>query len=310
MHIAPLTPRDKPQWAALLAVAFNRTAADMLRLLDWLHIGHTVIGWGAWDGDTLAAQYNCAMMDVQLSGGSTASVGMSINMAVDPAYRGRGLIKQVSRPVYEAAAACGGIAGVGFSNKQGVKVDLKSKSYGYQVVGRLQSLVVWLRPQKSAVLCLTDQWPLLPFEPAVNSLDTYIHFAATPETLAHRFAHHPFRHYQLGVWQEAGKVQGVVVYRKTRIAGLNGASLLAVYSAQPAELLARWSAALQQTGVRFVHLLSTSQGNLRSALNRLGYVAALPYSRSPYYLTVKPFTHTPSTFLNFASWDCLGGDIL
>lgn len=310
MRVAPLTPRDKPQWASLLAVAFNRTPADMLRLLDWLHTGHTVIGWGAWDGDTLAAQYNCAMMEVQLSGERTAAVGMSINMAVDPAYRGRGLVKQVSQPVYEAVAACGGAAGVGFSNKQGVKVDLKSKSYGYQVVGQMKSVVVWLRPQTQTPLCLTDEWPAAPFEPPISTPDQHIRFAATPQTLAHRFAAHPFRRYQFGVWQEGGRVQGVVVYRKTRMAGVNGVSLLAVYGAEPAELLARWSAAVQASGVRFVHLLSTPHGSIRADLNQLGYVAAMPYSRSPYYLTVKPFAHTPHAFLDFAAWDCLGGDIL
>ncbi len=310
MHVAPLTPRDKPQWASLLAVAFNRTSADMLRLLDWLHTGHTVIGWGAWEGDTLAAQYNCAMMDVQLSGDHTQAVGMSINMAVDPAYRGRGLVKQVSQPVYEAVAACGGAAGVGFSNKQGVKVDLKSKSYGYQVVGQMQSVVVWLRPQKEAPLCLTDQWPAAPFEQPLDTPDQRLRFVTTPQTLAHRFAAHPFRRYSFGVWQEGGRVQGVVVYRKTRMAGINGVSLLTAYGAAPAELLARWSAAVQATGVRFVHLLSTPRGSLRSGLNRLGYVAAMPYSRSPSYLTVKPFAHTPRALLDFTAWDCLGGDIL
>ncbi len=310
MHVAPLTSKDNPKWASLLATAFDRTPQDMLRLLDWLHTGHKVIGWGAWDEDKLAAQYNCCMMNLQLADGSTATVGMSINMAVDPAYRGRGLIKHVSQPVYEAVAACGGIAGVGFSNKQGVKVDLKSKSYGYQVVGQMQSVVVWLKGQNSERLCLTDEWPVLPFSDNVKLSSNRIKFISTPETLEHRFARHPFRRYQFGVWEENGQVAGVVVYRHVNIGGLKGAALLAVYGAEPIELLTRWSRSLQDEGIRFVHLLTTQQSELRPALNRLGYCLTMPYSRSPYYLTVKPFAHTPPEFLDFRAWDCLGGDIL
>jgi hypothetical protein len=310
MHFAPLTSNDNPKWAALLAASFDRTPEDMLRLLDWLHTGHTVIGWGAWDGDKLAAQYNCCMMNLRLTDGKTATVGMSINMAVDPVYRGRGLIKQVSQPVYEAVANCGGIAGVGFSNKQGVKVDLKSKSYGYQVVGQMQSVVVWLKSQKTDSLCLTDEWPSLPFTDNLVSSNNRMKFIASPETLEHRFARHPFRKYQFGVWEENGNVQGVVVYRDVYIGGLKGVSLLAMYGTEPAELLMRWSRSLQDEGIRFVHVLTTPESGLRSTLNQLGYAVTMPYSRSPYYLTVKPFAHTPPEFLDFDIWDCLGGDIL
>jgi len=310
MDFAPLTAKDNPKWAALLATAFDRTPEDMLRLLDWLHAGHMVIGWGAWDGDKLAAQYNCCMMHLQLPDGSTTAVGMSINMAVDPAYRGRGLIKHVSQPVYEAVAACGGIAGVGFSNKQGVKVDLKSKSYGYQVVGQMQSVVVGLKPQKNSGLHFTDMWPSLPFADSLKPSNKRIKFITTPETLEHRFARHPFRKYHFGLWIENSQVEGVVVYRPVRIGGLKGASLLAVYGAESGELLRRWSRSLQDNGIRFIHVLTTSQSDLHSTLHQLGYYATMPYSRSPYYLTVKLFAHTPAEFLSFNAWDCLGGDIL
>ncbi len=310
MYFAPLTSKDNPKWAALLATAFDRTPDDMLRLLDWLHAGHTVIGWGAWDGDQLAAQYNCCMMNLQLADGDRATVGMSINMAVDPAYRGRGLIKHVSQPVYEAFANCGGIAGVGFSNKQGVKVDLRSKSYGYQVVGQMQSAVVWLKPQKTDGLCLTDEWPTQTFAENLKPSTHQIKFITTPETLEHRFARHPFRKYQFGVWEEKGQIEGVVVYRNMKMGSLKGVALLALYAAEPTELLTRWSRSLQDEGTRFIHVLTTPESGLRLALNRLGYCVTMPCSRSPYYLTVKPFAHTPSEFLDFRAWDCLGGDIL
>lgn len=143
-------------------------------------------------------------------------------MAVDPAYRGRALIKQASQPVYEAVSACGGIAGVGFSNKQGVKVDLKSKSYGYQVVGQLEPVIVWLKSQKRAGLTLTDQWPSLPFFSDLPPSPNPIKFEVMPSILAHRFASHPFRKYRFGVWGENGQIRGSVVYRLVTMAGLKG----------------------------------------------------------------------------------------
>ena len=66
----------------------------------------------------------------------------------------------------------------------------------------------------------------------------------------------------------------------------------------------------QREGIRFVHVLTTPKALQRTLLMRLGYAVSMPYSRSPYYLTVKPFAQMPMEFLNFSAWDCLGGDIL
>jgi hypothetical protein len=49
---------------------------------------------------------------------------------------------------------------------------------------------------------------------------------------------------------------------------------------------------------------------LRSALHDIGWGVRLPYTRTPYFLTVKPLTETASALLNFKRWDCSGGDIL
>jgi hypothetical protein len=129
-------------------------------------------------------------------------------------------------------------------------------------------------------------------------------------SLAHRFADHPFRKYQFGVWQDSNSVRGIVVYRYVNKAGLKGVALLAVYGAEPSDLLMRWTAALQCEGIRFVHALTTPKALQRTLLVRLGYAVVMPYSRSPYYLTVKQFAQTPQTFLDYSAWDCLGGDIL
>src|SRR5688500_13624020 len=210
MDFAPLTPADCNAWAELLAISFGRTDIEMGSLLDWLHQGWPLVAWGAWDGERLAAQYSCRVVDLRLPNCDTpVRVGMSINMAVHPDYRGQGLIKHVARPVYETIATQGGIAGVGFSNAEGVKVDLKSKSYGYRVVGKMTSTLVWLSPQKIEPLTLTANGPdkrdSLP-----SAAHPFIRFAPSAKLIRHRFAQHPFRHYAFGVWRENDRTHGLV----------------------------------------------------------------------------------------------------
>lgn len=73
----------------------------MVQLLHWLYAGHDLIAWEVWDGSRLAAQY-CSLLTA-LSIPDIAApecVGLSINLAVHPDYRGRVLVKQVAQPVY------------------------------------------------------------------------------------------------------------------------------------------------------------------------------------------------------------------
>jgi GNAT superfamily N-acetyltransferase len=199
MKITPLTLDHLIPWSQLLAACFNRRAEDMAHLLRFLQPESRLIAWGVWDGDLLAAQYSCWLTAVHHPGClATLPVGMSINMAVHPAYRGRGLIKQVAEPVYATLVERGAVAGVGFSNAQGVQVDRHSKGYGYEVVGQLRPSLFYLRRGLgSDPLSLTSQWPIRPFVPFSFPKNHCFHH--TPETLHHRFGQHPFRQYRFGV---------------------------------------------------------------------------------------------------------------
>jgi ribosomal protein S18 acetylase RimI-like enzyme len=311
LQLRALTLNDCEPWAELLAVAFDRTPHDMQQLLRWLQAEHDLIAWGAWEDTRLVAQYSSLLTAVWLP--STASfecVGLSINLAVHPAYRGRGLVKHVAQPVYTTLIDRGVLAGVGFSNAAGVKVDRRSQAYGYQVIGRMQSVLIGLFPWlKSEPLRLTPDWPSAPFEFA-PSTDELIRFAASPILIRHRFVQHPFRRYHFGVWETSAGVRGIVVYRLVKWKGLRVASLLAAYGHDVAELVQHWAAALRHAGIYFVQALTTPTAVLRAALHNIGWGVRLPYTRSPYFLTVKPLTETASAMLNFTRWDCSGGDIL
>ncbi|MCA9976374.1 MAG: GNAT family N-acetyltransferase [Anaerolineales bacterium] len=309
MDIRAISQADVTPWAELMAAAFDRPQETMVQLWPWLQQGDGLLAWGAWDGARLAAQYSCLLTSLWLPGTEEpARVGMSINMAVHPDYRGQGLIKQVSQPVYAALAALGGVAGVGFSNAAGVKVDRHSKGYGYQVVGQMQPHLVMLRRAPHALpLSLTAVWPCQPW--AFGALpDERVRFRATAVDVQRRFAQHPFRRYQFGVWREGEEVCGVVVYRTLR---RRGAALLAAYGAEMGELLRRWATAVYQNGIRYIHCLTTPQAALRPHLHALGPAMTLPWTRTPYFLTVKCLDEGIRPLLtDFGRWDCMGGDIL
>ncbi|MBK8027311.1 MAG: GNAT family N-acetyltransferase [Chloroflexi bacterium] len=314
MRLEPLTLDDANDWAALLAAAFDRTPADMLRLLGWLHESHRVIAWGAWIDDRLAAQYACLMRTVALPDGGLIQVGMSVNMAVHPDYRGRGLIKQIARPVYQDVALLGGVAGVGFSNAAGVQVDRRSTGYGYRVCGRMIPAAAWIPLRRSApALELTESLDALHDSSAADLFPNSgaIHFAQSSESLLNRYCRHPFRRYHFGVWREDGRLCGVVVYRPVQLLGLPAAALLGAYGVDLPALLRRWMAALHAAGTRVVHLLASERSALRTALAAGAPVVALPRPRTPYYLTVKPLSESvPLALFDFAAWDCAGGDVL
>jgi hypothetical protein len=130
-------------------------------------------------------------------------------------------------------------------------------------------------------------------------------------TIHHRYMCHPWRHYQFGVWNEDGITRGLVIYRPIRIGGVRGAALLGAYGEDRVMLLARWAGSLRQAGLHFIHVLLSPQSPLLHALQSVGRLFTLPYTRSPYFLTVKPLSaDIPRSLFDFERWDCMGGDIL
>ncbi len=320
---APLTPADRPAWADLLAVAFDRQPAAMCHLLDWLHAGYPLTAWGAWDDDApggtrLAAQYACLEIKLQLPGEAVpVAAGMSLNMCVHPDYRGQGLIKHVSRPVYATLQDQGSIAGTGFSNAEGVQVDRNSKGYGYLVVGQMQTFVAYLpRLSSAARACLPGELRLTDHLLSDLTLSllpssTGISLPLTAAGIVHRYAAHPFRGYQYALWQVDGNLRGIVVYRRTRLRGITGVSLLGVYAAPDdlTPLLRLWAHTLRTQGVALAHLLASPGAAALGALREAARCLPVP-TRSPMYLTIKPLDNRAEALFNFALWDCTGGDIL
>ncbi|MCP4418592.1 MAG: GNAT family N-acetyltransferase, partial [Chloroflexi bacterium] len=283
MKISPLTDPNCRGWQELLAVCFERETADMAQLLSFLQPGERLVSFGAWDGERLAAQYSCWLTAVHVPHIKRPQpVGMSVNMAVHPDYRGQGLVKQVAQPVYAALRERGAVAGVGFSNAAGVKVDRRSKGYGYEVVGRLRPSFFYVPRQLPALppVTLTCDWPRAPFWPEPRSKQ--IRFAHCPHSLQHRFVGHPFRQYRYGVLWRDGRAAGIVVYRLARWGRLTAAALLAVYGDDLPQLLRGWLTVVRQSGVRWVHLLTTPEAIVKKMLCQTAVRLPQPFTRSPY----------------------------
>src|SRR5688572_23553114 len=91
-------------------IELHLTATSML--LDWLYRLFQPFAYGVWEDERLVAQYTALKRPLAYQG-DLLSVGMSVNMAVHPDYRGRGYIKKMSAPVYDALKAEGVCFGLG-----------------------------------------------------------------------------------------------------------------------------------------------------------------------------------------------------
>lgn len=308
----PLTTADRAPWAGLLAVCFDRSQAQMEALLAWFEAGFPLVAMGAWDGDRLVAQYNCRLLELDVPGFERPlAAGMGLNMAVDPAYRGRGLLDLVATPVHDAIAERGCAAGVGFSSAGGLAVTRASRHYAYDVLGPMVPLAVPLaRRRYPDPLATSDAWPDSPTELAVP-VDGFVRYHATPATLRHRFADHPFRTYRFALRERDGVVDGVVVYRETRLRGVPGVSLLAAVGGDREGLLGSFAGALRRDGRHLVHVVVSPGSPLRRALAAMGPALRVPVSRNPYHLITRALQpDTPAVLFDLDRWDCTGGDIL
>lgn len=77
--------------------------------LSWLYWGNpegSVVGYDAWDGDTLAAHYVCIPTRIKLYGRELRAL-LSLNTATHPDYQGKGLFTKLAELTYQDGAEAG-----------------------------------------------------------------------------------------------------------------------------------------------------------------------------------------------------------
>jgi hypothetical protein len=157
---------------------------------------------------------------------------------------------------------------------------------------------------------MSEVWPAgeLPRPAADPAL---VRYAATTESVRHRFAEHPFRHYSFGVWRDGDRVRGLIVFRRGRLRGIPGVALLAAYGDDLPQLLLRWAAAVRRRRVPIVHVLTSPASPMRDLVRVIGTRVTVPFSREPYHLIARALRDdTPRVLFDLDRWDCIGGDIL
>lgn len=309
MELHSLTIQDIPQWSQLLSICFQQPQEHMQKLIDWLNQLGNIVAYGIWKNNILIAQYACLNRKVSF-GEKHLPVGMSMNMAVHPDYRGQGLIKQVSQPVYAKLKAEKFHYGVGFSNAQGIKVDRNSKSYGYHVIGQLQPHLTVTENFGTPTLSVAENLPTCVENFTITHPDK-AQFIKSLNYLTQRYQNHPFRRYNFAIWKEHNHIKGIMVYKPVRLWGVPAVALLDIYTSQPQALFKRWSTTLHQHNTRLIHTLLSPQSHLKFVLKSSRISFNTPWTRNPYYLTIKPLIHSfDEKLLEFDNWEILGGDIL
>ncbi|HEX6591321.1 MAG TPA: GNAT family N-acetyltransferase [Moraxellaceae bacterium] len=114
----PVLPAQTDRYLALFRTCFpgaGHFSADYLRWLYAENPDGEVLGFDAWDGETLAAHYACVPARARIEG-EVCPVLLSLNTATAPAYQGRGLFTRLAGLTYERAQALGVRAVYGVAN--------------------------------------------------------------------------------------------------------------------------------------------------------------------------------------------------
>jgi GNAT superfamily N-acetyltransferase len=140
-NVRPVSPDDIPALTDFLDSVFHIRNKNKQALVLWKYFHGRMKGkveHAAFDGPLMVAHYANIPCPV-LAGRHTMEAMLCVDMATRKDYRGKGLISQLSRGVYEAVEKTPCVLSLGFSNSMGVKVDQNATGYGYRVVGKFIS---------------------------------------------------------------------------------------------------------------------------------------------------------------------------
>ncbi|MYN43990.1 GNAT family N-acetyltransferase [Pseudoduganella sp. FT93W] len=137
------TPVALERYRALFTACFPAGAADRFttEYLEWLYRANPdgrVVGFDAWDGETLAAHYVCLPAQARFEG-QLIRVLLSLNTATHPDYQGQGLFSQLAHMCYDAATALGFDAVYGVANANSTPGFIRK--LGFQLVRPLEARV-------------------------------------------------------------------------------------------------------------------------------------------------------------------------
>jgi GNAT superfamily N-acetyltransferase len=134
---------------ALFASCFTNSTVFTKSYLDWLYIENpagSVIGFDAWDNDTLAGTYVCIPTWIVRNGHKVKAL-LSLNTATHENYRGQGLFTQLANATYEAAKLAGYSAVYGVANANSIGGFIRK--LGFTDIGGLNARIGFSAPPKN-----------------------------------------------------------------------------------------------------------------------------------------------------------------
>ena len=134
--------------AGLLQAAFPKSTHHTAAYLKWLYCDNpegTVVGYNAWDGDTLIGHYAAIPVDLRLDGQPARGL-LALHTAMHPDYRSAGVIYSLARKSCTLAASQGFACIYAVANAASTPIFVKA--LGFQFVAQLTAAlgVSRLRP--------------------------------------------------------------------------------------------------------------------------------------------------------------------
>jgi GNAT superfamily N-acetyltransferase len=134
-----LTKEDIPELARLLEETIGVQTRNKQTLLEWKYfhpfLEKRTISYSAKTSEGKIVSHYCNLLLKLQHNKTTIYATLCTDMATQKDHRGKGLISQLSKRVYEEVEKQGYLLSLGYSNKDGVKVDRNAKGYKYQIVG-------------------------------------------------------------------------------------------------------------------------------------------------------------------------------
>jgi len=310
--IQKITVVDKQALFDLLGECFNLPEKSVNQQLSWRYEASSflqkMIAFGAYTKEKQLVSFYANVPHQIVYKGKSKDVYLCLDIATKVGHRRQGLISQLSSCVYQQLDKNNlENISIGFSNKEGIRIDKNSRNYGYQIVGSFQTYIRPSRASKSQVnfkrqdlLEAGDVWPHTSFQIHKNS--QYLKWRYLGKS------HRNYNYYSV-IHRNATVAQVVAIKKKNKVEIIDVIPLAEF----DIEILLRSLPSLgNQLKRSFVTITVLKNRQWQELLGRCHYLPQ-PLSRQKYYLTIRlnpNYRSEKTDILSAENWLLFSGDIL
>ncbi len=311
--IQPLQKTDLSSLTDLLTSGFKMLSVNKQAPLIWKYFSNEsdfpVTAYVAKVSDEVVSFYSNKVIPIRNSE-NIFLAGSCLDMATKPEQRRKGLIKQLSKKVYEVVAEKKQPFSFGFSNEQGVKVDQNYSGYGYFVVGKFVNIYTTILDLHFGKKNRYSLIPATDFTQQPENYGTYFHINPSNSYLNWRYIQRPENKYEIYELWESEHFLGnvVVVLGKYQLSVLKITANLETINFDL--LLSQLRKLAYKKKKFFLNFFVLQNAFWKTVFkNKL----TIKQQQPDYFLTIKTGVIDPQTqnkILNPDNWICMGGDIM